>query len=442
MEQSPPTSARNDSDRYLIRRGGVWHFRRRVPRDLADRDTRGEIRVTTGTRDRATALVISARLNSELEAHWRNLADADGKVPSPDSVAERFEAAAKMARRLGLAYRPAAELAKAPIADLVARIELLEQRGAIKSAPLVSAVLGGADRPAMTLGQMFDAYEKHAADRLLGKSEDQVRKWRNPRLRAIANLVDLIGDKPLADVTRDDALDFRTWWLDRVRDDGYDQGSANKDLGYIATMMETLDMAWRLKLTLPFKGVRIAGEKHNPRIPYDPDFVRTRILPGDALQAMNAEARAVVVMVAATGMRPSEVVGLTEQRINLDVEIPFVEIRPDHRQLKTVHSERDVPLVGRALDVMQQFPQGFPRYRQSPDSLSATINKGLGSAGLRPTPAHTLYSLRHTFKDRLIALEAPQRIQDALMGHAVHEVAYGAGPTLKHRAEWLSRVWG
>ena len=101
-----------------------------------------------------------------------------------------------------------------------------------------------------------------------------------------------------------------------------------------------------------------------------------------------------------------------------------------------------MPLLGIALTVMRAFPDGLPRYRDAPDVFSATVNKALGAAGLRPTPRHTVYSLRHTFKDRLIALEVPQRIQDELMGHALHEIAYGSGSTLKHRADWLARVWG
>jgi integrase len=61
---------------------------------------------------------------------------------------------------------------------------------------------------------------------------------------------------------------------------------------------------------------------------------------------------------------------------------------------------------------------------------------------LRPTLEHTVYSLRHTFKDRLIALECPEWVQDALMGHRVREVEYGAGPSLEQKARWLERVWG
>ncbi len=427
---------------YLRRRAGVWHYRRRVPADLVQLDTRGEVRVTTGKREFAAAIVIAERINAQLEAHWRALSEAAARGQAPSSTADRFLAAVKLARQMGIAYRPADDLAAGPLSELLARIETLEDRGAVGSAPVVAAVLGGAQRPSVRLSELFSSYEGFSGDQLIGKSPDQVRKWRNPRLRAVSNILEVVGDKPLADITRDDALDFRAWWLDRVRDEGYDQGSANKDLGHLANMMRTLDEAWRLGLSRPLEGVRIAGERHNPRIPYEPSFVRERILPGRELGGLNAEARAIVRMVAATGLRPSEVAALTSARIVLEAEVPHVKIRPEARQLKTRQSERDMPLVGIALEVMTEHREGFPRYRDAPDSLSATVNKALGAAGLRPTPEHTLYSLRHTFKDRLIALEAPERVQDALMGHAVRGIEYGSGPSLAQRAEWLAKVWG
>lgn len=432
-------TSRNDV-KHLVRRRGVWHYKRRVPVDLASLDRRGTIRKTTGKRDLAEAIVVAARISEELESYWRALAEA-GEGAKVSGALDRFEAALRLARRLGVTYRPAAEIAAGPLADVVERFEILDDKGADTSPPVVAAVLGGAERPALRLSDLFAAYERLAGDRLVGKSPDQVRKWRNPRLLSIANTIDVIGDKRLADITRDDALDLRAWWLDRVRDEGYDQGTANKSIGVVATMMRMLDEAMRLGLPRPFESVRIAGERHNPRIAYEVAFVRENFLDGQRLAGMNAEARAIVRMVAATGMRPSEVAALTAPRIILDAAIPHVQIRPEARQLKTRQSARDMPLVGVGLDVMREFREGFGRYRDSPDTLSATVNKALGVAGLRPTPAHTLYSLRHTFKDRLIALEAPERVQDALMGHAVRGIEYGSGPSLAQRAEWLARVW-
>ena len=82
------------------------------------------------------------------------------------------------------------------------------------------------------------------------------------------------------------------------------------------------------------------------------------------------------------------------------------------------------------------MPMGFPRYRNSSaDAFSAIANKCLSSAGLRPTKGHTVYSLRHSFKDRMIAIGVPDRIQDELMGHTLKGMPYGNGATLTHRAE-------
>lgn len=424
---------------YLMERKGVRYFRRRVPADLAHLDPRGVIRLTTKKRDLSQATAVARRFNGEAEAFWSAL--SAGNCAASDGAAAGIDAAARLARTLGVAYRPAVELAAGDVGDLVRRVELLLSRQLTGSRPAVAAVLGGADKPALAMSGLFAAYEEHARDRMRGKSDDQERKWKNPRRRAVANFLAVIGDKPISAVSRDDGLDFRAWWLDRVEHEDMDPGSANKDLGHLAKMFGALNDAWRLGLQNPFTGLRLAGERHNPRTAYDPAFVRENFLSAGALASLNPEARGIAVMVAATGMRPSEVAGLTAERIRLEAPIPFVEVRPDGRQLKTRHSARDMPLVGPALTIMREFKAGFPRYRESPDSLSATVNKALGAAGMRPTPGHTLYSLRHTFKDRLIAIEAPPRVQDALMGHAVGEIEYGSGPSLEQRAAWLAKVW-
>lgn len=294
---------------YLNLIGGIWEFRRRVPKDLAGVDPRKQIRVSTGTRDWARAVSIAARLNEELEEHWRLLAQAAQSGTTPPNIVDDFARAVTTARRLGFSYKPASELAQdASLPELVARVKALKSQPTPTAPHAVTAMLGGVERPLIKLSDLFAEYEKLAADHLIGKSIDQIRKWKNPRLRAINNLIALIGDKPIAAIGRDDALDFRSWWLDRVRDEGYDQGSANKDFGHIANMMKTIDEAWRLKLDLTFQRISIAGERHHPRVPYEPDFVRQNILSGTRLSPLNPEARGVVLMVAATGMRPSEVV--------------------------------------------------------------------------------------------------------------------------------------
>jgi hypothetical protein len=54
-----------------------------------------------------------------------------------------------------------------------------------------------------------------------------------------------------------------------------------------------------------------------------------------------------------------------------------------------------------------------------------------GDFDFGPIPGQTLYSLRHTFEDRLTAVEAPEKVVAALIGHKWHRPRYGLGPSLE-----------
>jgi len=451
MQTFPPTSKTDfgyQNATYLVRRGSVWQYRRRLPASLAARLAKTEVRVSTGARARTDALRAAARISAALEAEWRKLLATPGAASNGN--AQAFPDVLAQAQTLGVSYLPAAELAASRLEDILARIERLASEPSpigdgkqIHAAPAaVSVVLGGVSKPQLKLSNLVEAYQKLAEDQAIGKSEKQLKQWKARHIRSVETLISRIGDKPLSDITRDDALDFRDWWIGRIKNEGYNKNSANKNFGCLSAMMRTVDDAFRLNLTLPFKGIRIAGDKHTPRQAYEPNFVRQHFLASEQFGKLNLEACAIIRMVALTGMRPSEIVALRAQRIRLTDPVPHVQIRPDARQLKTDASERDMPLVGLALEIMRLYPDGFPRYRTSADAFSAIANKCLDTAGMRPTREHTVYSLRHTFKDRMIAIGVPERMQDELMGHTHKGMPYGNGATLKHRAEWMAKIWG
>jgi hypothetical protein len=50
-----------------------------------------------------------------------------------------------------------------------------------------------------------------------------------------------------------------------------------------------------------------------------------------------------------TGLRLSEAANLQRHTIHLDAQIPYIEVLPDGRRLKTEDSRREIPLVGVAL---------------------------------------------------------------------------------------------
>jgi integrase len=205
-------------------------------------------------------------------------------------------------------------------------------------------------------------------------------------------------------------------------------------------MLKDLNIRRRLNLPDIFKGLRLKGETERPRVPYETDFIEKRIFAKGALDGLNEDARFVLYVVGDTGLRPSEVVNLQANAIVLNTSIPYVKILPDGRRLKTEDSRREIPLVGAALAAMRKRPEGFPRYRDKSSNLSATLNKYLWENNLRPTKNHTVYSLRHSFKDRLIAVEAPDSLIDSLMGHKTYKPKYGKGPSLELKLKYLQRI--
>lgn len=423
------------------KRAGVWYLVRRVPAEFAHLDTRSIVRISTeiaivddpkGTRARE----IVKNLTAELEAYWRGLRDgqsAEARI--------RFEAAQKRAKAMGVPYQTAEELRAAGRFDeVLARLEMLVQRGEVESEETVSALLGGEKRPVLRMSELFGEYAEIQEATLKKMSEKQRHRWGLPKKRAIQNFIDVVGDKSLEGISRDDALTFRRWWADRIAAGEVEIATANKDFGHLGKMLNTVDMLHHLHLQPVFAKLRFEGETFGQRSAFTVEHIRTKILEPGILDGLNEQARDLVYLCAEIGLRPSEACALLPEQIHLDAPIPYVEIKPVDRTLKNLQSERDMPLLGVALWAMKRHPEGFPRYRDKSDSLSAVVNKYLGGRNLLPTEDHSLYSLRHTFEDRLTDIEAPEKLIASLMGHKYSRPRYGTGYGLKQKLKWLKRI--
>jgi len=425
---------------FLTRRNGTWHFVRRVPIEYAQYDRRGVIKHSTKVRieaDRAgrRATRVADKLNAQLEAYWHGLANGKSRT-----LLTNYDEARRRARGLGYDYVENDQLLTLPPEKRLERLESLVAAGAANDPGARAALLGTEKRPVFMLSKLFSEYEALTKDEVRDLSPNQLRVWRNGRIRAVEQFVEVVGDKAITEVTQDDGIDYSEWWRERVLADEVEAKTANKDLGQLSRMLK--DMSIRRRLNLPdiFKGLRLRGEAEKSRMPFDTEFIQNRLLADSALAGLNEEARLVLYVAVETGLRPSEIVNLQRSTINLDARIPYVRIMPDGRRLKTGDSEREIPLVGVARAALKLRPEGFPRYRDKSSSLSATLNKFLLENDLRPTRDHTVYSLRHSFKDRLIAVEAPDSLIDSLMGHKTYKPRYGKGPSLELKLKFLEQI--
>lgn len=437
-----------DGPKYLKTKGRYWIYQRRVPHEVSHLDPRRAIQESTGVeiaRDKKgkRAAGVVKGLNRAAETYWQAL--LRGENGEAKSI---YDAASLRARALGFPYLPVAQLAHRPIEDILLRLEAL--RTSDQPATDTIALLGGADKPRMRLSELLEEYEALTRSSRANHSRNQLRKWRDSYARAISNFREVLrrkyphdqrdGDLFLEEISRDDALDFVDFWQDRIAVEGLHVRTANRDIGGLNTMLTLVDQKKRLGLAAPFAGLRLRGGVDRKRPPFKSAFVRDRILAADALGDLNDQAQDIVRLLAATGLRPSEACNLTEETIFLETAVPYIAITGAGRSLKTNNSAREIPLTGLALSVMKRNPQGFPRYRDKSDPLSAIVMKTLSAKQLLPTPQHSLYSLRHTFKDRLREVGAPEELIDRLMGHKTDKPDYGEGHSIRLKLQWLRKI--
>ncbi len=283
-----------------------------------------------------------------------------------------------------------------------------------------------AKEPRLILSQALAAYWTLAADKAQGKSKDQIRRWRNPRIKAFKNLIAVVGDANLKDLGPDDFLDFRNWWWEKITTENLTPNSANKDFTHIGSTFRLVCKAKRLPVPQGLDGLNFSEGEKRTRLPFSEAWIREKILAPGALDGLNKEARVILLGMVNTGYRPSEGQSLKAEHIHLDGPFPHITIEPDGRTLKNAPSRRTIPLAGVSLAAFKECPNGFPRYFASA-SLSATLNKYLRENGLMESPKHSLYGLRHSFEDRMLDRDVDERIRRDLMGHSLGRERYGKG---------------
>jgi integrase len=409
----------------IHQRGKVYWLKRRVPARYSGIETRKEVWRSLKTDSPAVAA-------QKAEAVWNELIEGwEARLAGRSAEAEeRFAAARDLAAARGVRFLSARAVAELPIGQVLERVEAVAPAAAPDQPDSIeaAAILGGAGEAPITVSRALELYWTMTRDQVLDKSDDQVRRWKNPRKKAIRNFIDVVGDKPIAAITADDMGDFRNAWMERIEAEGLTPNSGNKDLTHLGAVLKTVNARKRLGIDLPLAGFSFKQGDSAPRPPFSDDWIRDRVLAPGALDGLNPEARAIMLGMVNTGYRPGEAAGLMPEDIVLDDDVPHIRIRGNAaRSIKTGPSRRDLPLVGVSLAAFKEFPDGFPRYRKSSAGLSATINKYLRENGLAETNRHTLYSLRHSFEDRLLRARVDERVRRDVLGHALGRERYGEG---------------
>lgn len=420
-----------------IKRKGYWYLARHVPQAYRAVERRAIVFLSTNIpvaddpRGVKAARAVEA-LDRGLHQRWAMLLGGG-------DVAGAYDAAAALSRAEGFAYLPAQQLAAEP-EEAVRRLVALSRSGRGPDDPRVHAVMGGVAAPGLRLSTLVARYEElFQADKLKDFSPGQLRKWRVAQSTAADLFVSLVGNKDIAHISRDDVLLLRSHLNARILAGEIARDTARRIMTRLAGMHRDISTLMQLDLPEVFRRASFTRDDDGEKSTFDLAFVQDVILKDGALDGLNAQARGILYLVADLGIRPSEAIGLRREHIKLNHEIPHILIRGDVRKLKTKHARRNIPLAGLSLAVMRAFPQGFPAYDDRNASISALLNKAMRARGWL-NEDQTLYSFRHTFRDRLMFANAPHDLECYLMGHARGDPKYGKGNDLAHSHGFISRI--
>lgn len=431
----------------------VWYYRRRIPSDVAKlhinsktRKPESQIFHSLKTSDKALACKRADEKTRQLDglwaAHRRNHCDR----PDPAVSLARLEAAGLKAGD-GKTAVDEYGLPLPPIDDFIE--SLIGLRDFTEEAAPVSAqdkltldILNGAPVP-KTLKDVHDLYLS------LGKGPKN-KVGRGQFDRAWNLLFEVTGNKVLADVRRADANEY----VSRLIDRGVSAETIRKYISQISPAIKLAIKEFELNATNQFEGLVISNkgeEAPHKRIPYtDAELKAIK----SKCYEVNDPSRWLLLALADTGARLSELLGMEKADVFLDAPIPYIHIRPNSvRRVKTDGSNRTVPLVGDALwafktAVKQSSIYVFPSLL--PDELGLDFSSGNVSSNLGKwlktnklsRKGQAIHSLRHTIADRLRNAGISKELMDAIGGWKTEGISsrYGEGYSLEAKRDALLKI--
>ena len=371
---------------YTYLKGDIYYFIRHVPNDLQKYYYRTKIVKSLRTKSAKDAKYSALVLAGKLDSYWLGLRLKDTEVPCPELI------------------------------------------------------IGQAKQNSNALPSLSDCVELY----LSVKGHNKAAMFFTTTRRNTDYLIQCLGNRPLDHYTTADAAQLRQWLITK----GLSNSSVQRTFSVIKACLNFAIAEMGLAINNPFTGVYLpSATDKKKRHPIKPD--QLKILQ-KACYKLDDDIRHLIALISDTGLRLAEAAGLLHEDIILDCEHPHVLIRPhSHRPLKTLSSNRVVPLVGASLwaaqriKARQESRHCFPRYSCdqgcSSNSASAALNKWIKTVAGSNALVH---GMRHALRDRMRAVEAPTDLIDQLGGWSLQSVGqgYGDGYSLEILSKWLHKA--
>ena len=499
---------------------GLYTYRRRVPTDLKQAWGIREVKVALKTADHALALKAGAEANLQFEIkakHLRLTARDAAQKNAIEKLEERkwiIQTATNMLKQEGVLPSQQPKLADGATLKTLADwmtgvgtyqdnlISILQDKYLDEEKQqrdydagkwptensyrpvdpndmdkVALEILSGSTPP-----QTIEATWKDTVDIYIKENKAEAQRTEHNqrkhelRMRKIADeLASYLGsgqkeagyDTKLSEFTRMWILGFKQYCSHTHPD--WRPATFNKGISLLSAAFNKGVTIFELTLNNPFEGLKVRETAaHVSGVP-SANISRRSFTPEELthyeglLKTKRPDVKTIGLLMIWTGCRTMEIAGLTFNELLLDVNVPHLDIKPNHiRRLKTLSSERKVPLITDALDAMRDYLQSqqntkpsdpvFPRFGRDggmdplSQNLRSIIRNQMQITDRRLVP----YSTRHTLKDKMRVIRTPLALQLELMGHQnPNRIAdeYGDGDPLIYLRQELERatkveVWG
>jgi integrase len=430
--------------RGLVKRGGVWQYRREVPLHLRSIIGAREVKRSLRTGHHPTALRLYPAVDAEIE---RFFSEAEAGVKSPAIGAYKAVEAWRAERR----GRPEGEEAlDHHITTLLARNDLDPRQRAALEALLTRQDGDEGDNPPLSI--LFKRY--HEERKLPAKTK---LEWDGVLRRFTA----VVGDLPVKSVTPAHVRAFKASLIgstSKRSGRAMAPGTVQKLLNALRSVLSWAKSEGYVTIN-PVEGITTIAKRDEEerRLPYGPEDLK-KLFSREAVESRKGKPADewLPYLALYTGARLEELGQLQTADVRVEDGIYFLAIEGGNgKRIKTRSSRRRVPIhpelvrLGFLLFVERQRAAGharlFPELKPtSYGSVTAAWSKFWGrharSLGVTD-PRKVMHSFRHLWKDAARAA-MPEEHHDAITGHSNGSVGrgYGTGVPIRVLAESMAKV--
>ncbi len=269
--------------RHLKKRGQWWHYYRNRPKRYRDVEPRSVVTFALKTNCISEAKLKAAQISRDLEQKWE-IALVRGVSLSSLNETEKFLAAIETNKENGFLPVRSTEMQDD---DLLNRLRFL-LNGNIPNMES-KAVLGMIRQPQLSMMEAFERFWGHIEDEWVGLSPDQKRCKRNVYLKSIRHFEEAVGDVKLYEITRPQALEFRSWWMNHKKENGLKACTANREIDSVRRLIRVNHDIDGYEGKNPFDRVRLKREVKTRRSPISSELIKNNILADGKLDGLHSD---------------------------------------------------------------------------------------------------------------------------------------------------------